>query len=220
MSRSIIQPEKIVTEISGVVTKGMHAFGMQAIIVQNEDPSLSFRYFVRAGTEVGEGALVKEGDVLGQPGDFPEMLMIGSANYTFPKTFQISSEGVIKVEGVFFGSDGNFYIARLCSIAILKEDESLEMGIGLESELIDEGLYSADKSVIAGKTVSNVTSQYGIREEEILEGEKDLPLLEWLEMKRNLGELFFWCPYEQLLWMEIDLNNLINVLENRILYRL
>ena len=50
--------------------------------------------------------------------------------------------------------------------------------------------------------------------------EKDLPLLEWLEKKRNLGELFFWCPYEQLLWMEIDLNNLINVLENRILYRL
>lgn len=220
MSRSIIQPEKIVTEISGVVTKGMHAFGMQAIIVQNEDPSLSFRYFVRAGTEVGEGALVKEGDVLGQPGDFPEMLMIGSANYTFPKTFQISSEGVIKVEGVFFGSDGNFYIARLCSIAILKEDESLEMGMGLESELIEEGLYSTDQSVIAGKTVSNVTSQYGIREEEILEEEKDLPLLDWLEKKRNLGELFFWCPYEQLLWMEIDLNNLINVLENRILYRL
>ena len=54
MSRSIIQPEKIVTEISGVVTKGMDAFGMQAVIVQNEDPALTFRYFVRAGTEVEE----------------------------------------------------------------------------------------------------------------------------------------------------------------------
>lgn len=220
MSRSIIQPEKIVTEISGVVSKGMLAFGMQALIVQNEDPALAFRYFVRVGTEVDEGAIVKEGDVLGQPGDFPEMLMIGSAHYTFPKTFQISSEGIIKVEGVFFGSDGKFYRAKLCSVAILKEDEKFEMGMGLESELIEEGLYSADKSVIAGKTVSNVTSQYGIREEEILEGEKDLPLLEWLEMKRNLGELFFWCPYEQLLWMEVDMNNLTDVLEERILNRL
>ncbi|MBP6533347.1 MAG: hypothetical protein KA285_08680 [Bacteroidia bacterium] len=219
MSRSIIQPEKIVTEISGVVSKGMQAFGMQALIVQNEDPALVFRYFVRAGTEVDEGALVKEGDVLGQPGDFPEMLMIGSANYTFPKTFQISSEGVIKVEGVFFGSDGNFYIARRCSIAILKVDESLELGMGLESELIEEGLYSTDQSVIAGKTVSNVTSQYGIREEEILEEEKDLPLLDWLEKKRNLGELFFWCPYEQLLWMEVEMNNLIDVLEQRMFLR-
>ena len=63
MSRSIIQPEKIVTEISGVVSKGMQAFGMQAVIVQNEDPALAFRYFVRAGTEVDEGAIVKEDDV-------------------------------------------------------------------------------------------------------------------------------------------------------------
>ena len=219
MSRSIIQPEKIVTEISGVVSKGMQAFGMQAVIVQNEDPALTFRYFVRAGTEVEEGALVKECDVLGQPGDFLEMLMIGSADYTFPKAFQFSSEGIIKVEGVFFGSDGNFYIARLCSVAILKEDEKFEMGMGLESELIEVGLYSADKSLIAGKTVSNVTSQYGIREEEILEEEKDLPLLEWLEKKRNLGELFFWCPYEQLLWMEIDMNNLTDVLEQRMFLR-
>ena len=218
MSRSIIQPINITTEIHGVATKGMLFHGMQAVIVENKNNDI-LRYFVLAGTEVAEGTVVKEGDVLGLPGRLPEMLMIGGAKYSFPKTFQIYSGGLIMIEGNFYGSDGKFYIARLCSVAVLKEDEALGMELGLDSEIIEQAIYAADESIVSGKTVINVTSQYGIREEEILEDEKDLPLLGWLEKKRSLGELFFWCPYEQLLWLEVDLNNLTDVLEERVFHQ-
>src|SRR4051812_43528360 len=103
MSRSIIQPINITTENHGVVNKGMFLHCMRAVIVENDDKDI-LRYFVLAGTEADEGTFVNQGDVLGLPGSLPEMLMIGAAKYKFPKTFQINSGGLIKIEGTFYGS--------------------------------------------------------------------------------------------------------------------
>ena len=218
MSRSTIQPINIKTEIDGVATKGMLAFGMQAVIVENDDNDI-IRYWVISGTEVAEGTVVKEGDVLGLPGRLPEMLMVGPAKYTFPKTFQIYSGGLIKIEGIFYGSDGNFYIARLCTVAILQDDDSVDRELCLRCESVEQEFYSADESIIKGKTVSNVISLYGFKEEEILDDEKDLPLHNWLENKRSIGQLYFMCPYEFLLWMEVDMNNLSDVLIKRVFHQ-
>ena len=218
MSRSIIQPTTITTEIDGVTSFGMLAFGMRAVIVEKDD-SVILRYFVREGSEVKEGTIVKEGDVIGLPGRLPEMLMIGGARYTIPRIFKLNSGSLVKMEVNFYGSDGRYYIARLCNVVILQEDETFGMELGLDGELVEQDLYAADESVISGKTVINVTALYGIREEEIKENEKDLPLSDWLEKKRNLGELFFWSPYEQLLWLEVDMNNLIHELEKRMFHR-
>lgn len=218
MSSSTIQPTNITTDIHGIATKGMLFCGMRAVIIENDDKDI-LRYFVKAGTEIDEGTVVKKGDVLGKPGRFPEMLMIGAVKYSFPKKFQLNSGGLIKLEANLYGSDGKYYIARICAVAILQEDETFEIELGLDSEIVEQLFYAADETIIDGKTVSNVTSLYGIREEEIREDEKDWPLSSWLESKSSIGKIFFWCPYEQLLWLEGDLNNLTDVLFKRIFHQ-
>ena len=192
-------------------------FGMRQVLVANDDDVK--KYWVVPGTEVAEDTIVKAGDQLGLAGNLPHVIMLGAAKYTFPKKLEYNSGGVCRIEGNFYGSDGRFYIARMCTILILVDGSPLGQELMLSSETIEEQFYVADDSIIDGKSVSDFASLYGFRENEVADVEKDVTLTEWLEEMRINGEIDFLSPYDILIWLENDMDLLTNTLERRIYLR-
>lgn len=209
-----IQSHKVVTDIDGMTSKGGLMFGMRQVLVANDDDVK--KYWVVPGTEVAEDTIVKAGDPVGLAGKFPKMIMIGAARYSFPKTFEYNSGGVCRIEGNFYGADGRFYIARVCTVLILVDGSPLGQELMLSSETIEQQFYLADDSIVTGKSVADSASLYGFRENEVSENEKALTLTEWLECMRANGEINFLSPYDVLIWMENDMDQLTNTLERRI----
>lgn len=181
-----IQSHKVITDIDGITMKGGLMFGMRQVLVASEDNDVK-KYWVVPGTEIAEDLLVKAGDQVGLAGKLPHVIMLGAAKYTFPKTFEYNSGEVCRIEGNFYGADGRFYIARVCTILILVDGTPLGQELMLSSETIEEEFYIADDSIIDGKSVSDSASLYGFGENKVADEEKDLK--GWLEDKRINGEI-------------------------------
>lgn len=190
-------------------------FGMRQVLVANAEDVK--KYWVVPGTEVAEDSFVKAGDQLGLAGNLPQMIMLGAAKYSFPKTFEYNSGEVCRIEGSFYGADGRFYIARVCNVLLLVDGAPLGQELMLSSETIEEEFYAADHSIVNGMKISNITSLYGFGENENAVEEKDLA--EWLEDMRINGEIEFLSPYDILIWLENDMDRLTNTLERRIYFR-
>ena len=212
-----VQSHKVFTGIDGITTKGGLMYGMRQVLVASDDEVK--KYWVVPGTEIAEDTIVKAGDQVGCAGRLPQMIMVGAAKYFSPKTFEYNSGGVCRIEGNFYGADGRFYLARVCTVLILVDGAPLGQELMLSSETIEEQFYVADESIIDSKSLDDIASLYGFGENTLPENEKDLTLTEWLEDKRLNGDIDFLSPYDILIWLENDMDRLTNTLERRIYLR-
>ena len=212
-----IQSHKVISDIDGMTSKGGLMFGMRQVLVANDNDVK--KYWVVPGTEITEDLIVKAGGQLGLAGYLPHVIMLGAAKYTFPKKFEYNSGGVCRIEGNFYGADGRFYIARVCTVLILVDGTPLGQELMLSSETIEEQFYLANDSIIDGKSVADSASLYGYRENEVPENKKELTLTEWLEEMRMNSKINFLSPYDILIWLENDMDQLTNTLERRIYLR-
>lgn len=212
-----IQSGNVLSDIDGMTTKGALMFGMQEVLVASDDDVK--KYWVVPGTEPDDDTVVKAGESIGASGRLPKMIMIGAAKYYFPKVIYFNAGDVCRIEANFFGADGKYYIARLCSVIILQDGFSIGRKCMLTSDTVEQQFYVADEFILDGKSAHDIASLYGFREHEIPLDEKDYTLTKWLEVLRINNEIKFLSPYDILIWMESNMDRLTNTLEKRIYLR-
>lgn len=206
--------KKVFTEIAGKAYWSGFNLNMRQIIVDN-DPEFR-KYWVRPGSEIQDGTLVSVGDQLGFEGDMPMVLMLGPLRYSCPKEIPNKSKALYSVDGDFFGADGNFYTLKI-RYTLTENGEEFGDPYYLEKEMKEEDFFHADDSILNGKTIENISTVYGIRENETPAVANDLPLKEWLESIRRLGKIPFICPYQILNGFEHEIDDFTRALEKKML---